>query len=447
MGNLIADVIGDAALVLIVSSLFAAAARRFRQPAVIGQILAGIVLGPSLLGHLPGHLTSRLFPHAALPYLNVISQVAVALFMFGVGYEFNRKSLRHGYRAALLVAAGALAIPMLLGSGSVLVFRSAYTSLGQANFGHSLILFIGVATSITALPVMAAIMRERGISGTTAGVTSTTAAGIMDVAAWIMLAAALVGTAASSGRSWPVVLMLITGFTAVMLLGVRPALTWWIRSPRAVLANPVPIALVLTLGSAWVTASLGLHPVFGGLLAGLTMPTREGGADPDVLRTMEGASDALLPLFFVVTGLSVNVTDLNGAAFAMLALLMAIASIGKLAPGYLGSRAGGLDRIDAATTAALVNTRGLTELIALNVGLSSGLIGERLFSVLVMMAVLTTLMTAPLLTLIRPRTTVTADDRGLDGAALSRPGARGLPATMTRSESGDRDRTEEPDNI
>jgi Kef-type K+ transport system membrane component KefB len=404
MDNLIAVVIGDAALVLIVSSLFSAAAKRFGQPAVIGQILAGILLGPSLLGHLPGHLASRLFPHAALPYLGVISQVAVALFMFGVGYEFNRESLRHSYRAAMLVATGALAVPMLLGSGSVLVFRSAYASLGQSGFGHSLILFIGVATSITALPVLAAIMRERGISGTTAGVTATTAAGIMDVAAWITLAAALVGTAASPHRSWPVVLMLITGFATVMLLGVRPVLRWWIRRPGAVLANQVPVALALTLGSAWVTASLGLHPVFGGLLAGLTMPSRDGGADPDVLQAMEGTSNALLPLFFVVTGLSVNVSQLNGSAFAMLALLLAIASIGKLAPAYLGSRAGGLDHTDAATTAALVNTRGLTELIVLNVGFSSGLIGQRLFSVLVVMAVLTTVMTAPLLALIRPRT-------------------------------------------
>ena len=414
MNNLIADVIGDAALVLIVSSLFGAAARRLGQPAVIGQILAGILLGPSLLGHLPGHLSSRLFPQAALPYLNVLSQVAVALFMFGVGYELNRKSLRQGYRAALLVAVAALAVPMVLGSGSVLVVRRVYTGLGQSVTGHSLILFMGVAVSITALPVLAAIMRERGLSGTKAGVTATTAAGIMDVAAWILLAAALVGTANSPSRPWPVTLLLIAGFAAVMLLGVRPALSWWISRPGTLLANQVPVALALTLGSAWVTASLGLHPVFGGLLAGFTMPSREGGADPDVLRAVEGGSNALLPLFFVVTGLSVNVSELNGNAFAALALLTAIASIGKLAPAYLASRAGGLDRTDAATTAALVNTRGLTELIALNVGLSAGLIGQRLFSVLVLMAVLTTTTTGPLLTLIKPRTAAgpaDADDR------------------------------------
>src|SRR5262249_50968659 len=161
----------------------------------------------------------------------VISQFAVALFMFGVGYELNRESLRRSYRAALLVAVGALAVPMLLGSGSVLVFRSAFADLGQSHFGHPLVLFMGVATSITALPVLAAISRERGISGTVAAGTATAAAGIMDVAAWIMLAAVLVGTTGRSGRPWPIVLMLIAGFAAVMLLGVRPALRWWIHRP------------------------------------------------------------------------------------------------------------------------------------------------------------------------------------------------------------------------
>jgi Kef-type K+ transport system membrane component KefB len=403
MENLTAEVIGDIALVLVISSLFGAAARRLGQPAVIGQILAGIFLGPSVLGHLPGHLTSRFFPHEVLPYLTVISQVAVALFMFGVGYELNRNSFREGYRTALLVAASALLVPMVLGSASVLVFRSSFAAIGQSDLSHSFVLYMGVATSITALPVLAAIMRERGISGTAAGVTATTAAGFMDVVAWIVLAAAMVGTAAKPGRSWPVTLLLVTVFAAVMALAVRPALQWWTGQSHAVFANRLPLALALTLGSAWVTASLGLHAVFGGLLAGLTMPSKDGAPDPDVLRPMEDVSGVLLPLFFVVTGLSVNVGALNGSAFLLLVVLMVVASVGKTGSGYVASRVGGLDRTEAATVAALVNTRGLTELIALNLGLTTGLINERLFSVLVLMAVLTTLMTAPLLSLIRRR--------------------------------------------
>lgn len=400
MDIIIADVIGDVALVLIFSLLLGAAARRCGQPRVVGQILAGIMLGPSLLGRLPGHLTGRLFPPAALPYLSVLSQVAIVIFMFVVGYELDRRFLRGRRRAVPMVAAAALLVPMGLGSGAALLFRTQLAALGEPHISRSVVLFMGVALSVTALPVLAAIIRERGIAGTTAGVTATTAAGIMDVAAWLALAAALVGSAHHGSRPWLVTLLLICCFAAVMLLAVRPALRWWTRQRRLVLSSQLPVALVLALGSAWVTALLGLHPVFGGFLAGLTMASADGTPDPEVLRPMEDIGGVLLPLFFVVTGLSVNLGALNGSAFVLLAVVCVIASAGKLVPGYLAARAGGLSSRDAATVAALVNTRGLTELIALNVGLSAGLISERLFSVLVLMALIMTAATTPLLSLI-----------------------------------------------
>lgn len=406
MDILIAGVIGDVALILVVSSLLGALARRCGQPTVIGQIVAGILLGPSLLGRLPGHLTVRLFPHAALPYLTVLSQVAVTIFMFVVGYEMDWGTCRRLRRPALMVAVCALLVPLGLGSGAALIFRSTLTALGQSGVSRSFILFMGVTVSITALPVLAALVRERGIAGTSAGVTAMGAAVIMDVAAWLILAAALIGTADKPDRPLPVTLMLIAGFVAFMLLVVRRVLGWWIRRPGAVFANQLPVAFALALGSAWVTASLGLHPVFGGLLAGFAMPSKDGIPDPDVLRPMEQVSGVLLPLFFIVTGLSVNIGNMNGTAVIMLAVLFVIASVGKIGPGYAASRIGGLARKDAATVAVLVNTRGLTELIALNVGFSAGLIGQQLFNVLVLMAVLTTILTAPLLRLIRPNAIV-----------------------------------------
>jgi K+:H+ antiporter len=418
MDALIAEVVGDIALVLVVSWLFGAAARRCGQPTVVGQILAGILLGPSLLGRLPGHLTSRIFPHAALPALSVLAQVAVVIFMFVVGYELDRRSLRSHGRPALLVAAGALLVPMVLGSGAVLVFRPDFAALGQGHVTHSFVLFMGVALSITALPVLAAITRERGISGTTAGVTATAAAGIMDVVAWLVLAAALVGTTDRPGRPWPVTLLLVAGFVAVMLLAVRPALRWWISRRDSVLSTQLPLALALALGSAWVTASLGLHPVFGGFLAGLTMPAIGGVPDAEILRPMEEMGGLFLPLFFVVTGLSVNVGAMNRTAFLVLALVCVIACGGKLGPAYAASRFGGLGPRDAVSVAVLVNTRGLTELVALNVGLSTGLIGDRLFSVLVLMALITTIATAPLLELVRTRPTPPAGQQ----AGGPRPG-------------------------
>jgi Kef-type K+ transport system membrane component KefB len=399
MDILIADVIGDVALVLIVASIFGALARKCGQPAVVGQILAGILLGPTLLGRLPGHLTGRIFPPAVLPPLTVLAQVAIVLFMFVVGYELDWRALRGRRRAAPLIAAGALLLPMLLGAGSVLADRSGFAALGEAHPSRSLVLFMAVALSITALPVLAAIVRERGMAGSTAGTTATVAAGIMDAAAWLVLAAILVGSVHKAGRPWPLTLVLIIGFAAIMLLGVRPALRWWLGRRRAVLASQLPVALALALGSAWVTASLGLHPVFGGFLAGLTMPSLDGTPDAEVLRPMEQVGGLLLPLFFVVTGLSLNVGALRGSAFVLLGLLCVLASIGKLGPGYLASRAGGLARRDSTAVAVLVNTRGLTELIALNVGLSAGLIDQQLFSVLVLMALIMTALTAPLLTL------------------------------------------------
>lgn len=423
MDVIIADVIGEVALVLILSSLLGAVTRRLGQPRVVGQILAGILLGPALLGQFPGHLTSQLFPKASLAPMNVMANVAVVIFMFLVGYELDLRSLRRTRRAVLLVAGGALLVPMALAVGAVFAFRPGFESVGGPHHpSRSFVLFMGVALSITALPVLAAIVRERGIAGTTAGVTATTAAGIMDVLAWLVLAAALVGTVHKPGRPLAVTAALIVAFVAAMLAVVRPALRWWIGQKRSLLSSQLPIALSLALGSAWVTASLGLHPVFGGFLAGLTMPRIEGSPDSEVLRPMEEVGNLLLPLFFVVTGLSLNIGSLGGEAFAMLALVCVIAIAGKAGPAYAACRASGLGWRDSAAVAALVNTRGLTELIALNVGLANGIITRKLFSVLVLMALMTTLLTTPVLLWLRLPASVT-------------PGRKQVPAAPSAADS------------
>ncbi|HEX3957860.1 MAG TPA: cation:proton antiporter [Trebonia sp.] len=238
----------------------------------------------------------------------------------------------------------ALAVPMGLGIACVLLYRSGFTAIGEPHAGRSFVLYMGVAMSITAMPVLAAIVRERGLAGTTAGEIAMAVAGVMDVLAWLVLAAALIGTGQGGRFSWPVTLVLTVCFVAVMLIVVRPALAWWTSRSNSLLSNPVPVAFALAMASAWATSNLGLQPVFGGLLAGLTMRPRNGALDADVVRSLEQASGLLLPL----------------------------------------------------------NTRGLTELIALNVGLQAGLINQRLFTVLVLMALLTTLMTGPLLAWIRP---------------------------------------------
>ncbi len=405
MDTLIADVIGDIALVLVVSALLGAAVRRCGLPTVIGQILTGVVLGPSLLGRIPGHITTHVFPAPVLPYLTMLSQIAVTIFMFAVGYEIEFRAMRGYGRAVPLVAASAFIIPFVLGAGCALLFGSSFAAVGVAHQGRSFVLFMGVACSVTALPVLAAIARERGLAETRVGVIATAAAGAMDVVAWLALTAILIGNGRSGRFPWIVTLLLTGCFAAVMLIAVPPLLSWWMNRSKSVLSSPVPIAFALAMGGAWVTASLGLHPVFGGFLAGLAMRAGSKEQDAEVLRSMDQAGGLLLPLFFVVTGLSLNIGAMRGDAFVLLAIIFVIAVAGKLGPAYAVSRACGLPPRESSTMAALVNTRGLTELIALNVGLADGLISPQLFTVLVLMALITTLMTGPLLLLSQfPRT-------------------------------------------
>jgi Kef-type K+ transport system membrane component KefB len=198
-------------------------------------------------------------------------------------------------------------------------------------------------------------------AGTTVGAVATAAAAIMDVLGWLILMAALIGTGQAGRFSWPVTLLLTVCFVAIMLFAVRPGLSWWTSRRQSLLSNPVPVAVALAMASAWVTSTLGLQPMFGAFLAGLTMRPRNGVPDTDVLRSLEQAETLLLPLFFVVTGLSLNIGDVRGDALILLVLVFVIASAGKLGPGYAVSRLSGLQPRQSALVAALVNTRGLTD--------------------------------------------------------------------------------------
>ncbi|MFE1312797.1 cation:proton antiporter [Streptomyces sp. NPDC058755] len=403
MSHLVATVLGDVALVVLVSWVFGGLARRLGQPAVIGQILAGIALGPTLLGRLPGDPSARLFPAEARPFLSVLAQIAVVLFLFVAAYEIEFRTFRAG-RTAVSVAVAALLTPMALAVGAVELCGGLFSAVDPRHAGqHSFAMFMAVALSITALPVLAAIVRERGAAGTPAGTVAIAAAGFMDVAAWLVLAAVLSDSGSDSAQatrwSWPVALALLAAFAAFVLGVVRPALRWWLNRPATLLSNPVPVALVLALGSAWVTESLGLHAVFGGFLAGLAMPRRDGAPNADVLRPMEQTSGMLLPLFFVSTGLSVDIGTVGADGFGLLGVLLLVAIAGKVVPAYGAARVHGLDTRQSALVAVMVNTRGLTELIVLDVGRSAGLIGQDLYAVLVLMALVTTLMTGPLLQL------------------------------------------------
>lgn len=398
-----ADVLGDIALVLGASYVFGALARRVGQPTVVGQIIAGVALGPSLLGRFPGDPSHRLFTTDATPFLSVVAQIAVVIFMFGVGYELEPRSVWKHRRPVLLIAIGAMVVPLALGAGVALGVEHVGAFDGHHSVGRSFLLYMGVATSITALPVLAAIVRERGLAGSVVGDVSTAAAGLMDVMAWLLLAVALIGSEAAGSRSWSQTALLLVAFVAVMFLVVRPALQWWNRRAGAVMVSQVPIALLLATSGAWATAALGLHPIFGAFIAGLAMPKPDGAPDAEVLRSAEHTGGLLLPLFFVVTGLTTDIGALGGADLVLLAVILAGSIGGKFLAGYATAQLAGMDNRSSAMIGALMNTRGLTELIALNVGLRAGIIDVRLFTILVLMALVTTLMTGPLIAAIHKR--------------------------------------------
>jgi Kef-type K+ transport system membrane component KefB len=415
--SVVTHVAAAVAVVVFLAYVVARLFQRMGQPEVIGQLFAGIALGPSLLGRLPGNVPRTLFPAAVIPYLNVTSQVALILFLFAVGYELDLRLLRQQRKAVPLISVSTFVAPMLLGVASVYAFANWYRSVGEPRTGTAaFILFMGVAQSITAVPVLASIVTERRIATTVPGITALTSAALIDVVGWLTLAGVLVLASASSSvhRPWIVTALLLVGYIAVMSLVVRPAVRSWLRRPGTVLANKAPVAVAITMGSAWATAALGLHVIFGAFFAGLIMPRQPDGApDTNLLQPMLGAGRLLLPLFFIVSGLSVNIGALHARDFELLGVLTAIAILGKAGAGFVAARAGGMGRQDAAVTGVLLNTRGLTELIALNVGLQAGIIHQELYTVLVLMAMVMTAATGPVLSLLRARELVPSAGRSL----------------------------------
>jgi Kef-type K+ transport system membrane component KefB len=393
-----AYVVGDVALILLLSSVAGWLAVRLGQPAVVGQILVGIAVGSAALQQLPGHLSARFFPTPVLPFLSVLAQVAVVIFMFGVGYEIDLRELRRNRVAVPVVAAGSLVPPLLLGAAVALVGTRQFERIGEPYASHgTFVLFLAVSVSVSALPVMAAVIRDRGIAGSRASVVATTAAGVMDVVCWLALAFLTAGAGSSGAHQFWLTLGRVAALVLGLVLIARPLLRWWLDRPQALLVDQVPVAVILAMACAWAASRAGIDVIFGGFLAGLIMPRRDGTPDADVLRQIDRVGSLLLPLFFVVTGLSLKLDSIGARVLVIGLVLLVVAIAGKLGTGYLSARAARLDHHDAAVVAALVNTRGLTELVVLNIGLATHLIHRELFAVLVFIALITTLMTGPIL--------------------------------------------------
>nr|WP_280714454.1 cation:proton antiporter [Kitasatospora sp. MAP5-34] len=367
-----------------------------RQPPVVGEIAVGILLGPSVLGELSRGLEERLFPTAVMPDLRLLARVALVLFLVGVGHELGRRSVRPGGRAVAGVVVGAFGLPMALGVTAGVVLHGMVEP-GCAALPFAL--YTGVALSITALPVLAGILADRGLSTSTAGAVALTAATVMDALGWAVLTLSLVLARHSDGAGLADLAAEVGGYLAAAWLVRRLLRRPSCRRRLSGGAGPA-LTAALAFTSAGIAVRLGLHAEFGALLAGAVLPRPT--ADPDAagpssVTSLAGTGRLLLPVFFVVSGIAIDLRSLSGGGLRFLAVLLPLAVGGKVLGGYLGARVGGLRPHDSLTVGILMNTRGLTELIVLSIGLTAGLLDQELYTALVLMALVTTVMTGPLI--------------------------------------------------
>ncbi|MEU3737496.1 cation:proton antiporter [Streptomyces sp. NPDC032198] len=396
------------AVILTVGALLARLARRFRQPAVIGEITAGIVLGPSLLGLLPGDLTHRLFPDDVRPLLSMVAQIGLLLFMFTVGWELDWATMRRRKRSVAAVTTGSILVPLLLGmSIAWVIYQNHSVVSGEKIDFFSFALFLGISMSITAFPVLARILKDNHLTRTKVGALALTSAAFGDVIAWCLLAGVVAIVTASGPAGFTDTLWMSAGYGAAMIVVVRPALaravTWTSkRGSGTYLAALVTAGLLL---SAYITSNIGIHPIFGAFAFGLVMPRKPTELlEEKMLRPLQHAGELMLPVYFIITGLSVDIAGMSATAWGELALILTAAIVGKLLGASLPARSFGLTWRESMGVGALMNTRGLTELIILGIGLNLGVLDQTLFTEMVLMALITTAMTGPALPYLLPRT-------------------------------------------
>jgi Kef-type K+ transport system membrane component KefB len=393
---------GALGVIALLAYLAGRLAGRLGQPPVIGEIALGIVLGPTLVH---GAVANALFPTEIRPFLTALANVGVALFMFTVGTEVDAALLRGRRLVAGAVAAGSTVLPFGLGALLALYLLHRHPAINGTGF----ILFMGAAMSVTAFPVLARILVDRGMSRTWLGSVALACAAIGDALAWIILAVVVAIVGAASGSV--LVLLLFLPYVLLMFGVVRPALRWFFRH-RKLSDAPPALMLVVTLSGAFASGAftewIGLHFIFGAFLFGAVMP-RQVVAGNGHDRTADVAAQIsqlngllLLPIFFIVTGLNVNLSTIGVSGAMDLGFILLVAVTGKFAGAYVAARATGMDNRPAAALAVLMNTRGLTELIILAVGRQLHVLDNALYTTMVVMALVTTAMTGPIMQLLYP---------------------------------------------
>ena len=390
-------------VILIVSRIMGLLFKKIHQPQVVGEMVAGILLGPSLLGWFAPGVSKMLFPASGMGYLSALSQIGLMFFMFLVGVSLHPKELKGNGRVALITSHASIVTPFCLGS-ILAIFLYPRLSNDSVSF-TSFALFIGCAMSITAFPVLARILTERNLLQTRMGALSIACAAVDDVTGWCILAYVVLLVRAQSATSMWITAGGALLYVGLMLIGVRPLLSRFESSYRKhgrLTENSLCCMVVLALISALVTERLGIHLLFGAFLLGSIMP-KHAAFTRSVLDRLESLTVVvLLPLFFAFSGLRTSVGVVHGKLWFYTLLVIAVAIAGKFGGSALAARTAGLSWRDATSLGVLMNTRGLMELIALNIGLDIGVISPTVFTMMVLMALTTTFMTSPLLALVYP---------------------------------------------
>lgn len=393
------------AVIVAASAVTRLVLRVARQPAVVADIAAGIVLGPSFLGWLSPELSSALFPSSSLGFVALFSQLGLIMFMFLVGLELDVDLLYGRGRSAFAISQTGILLPFVLGIGVSYPLHAHFAGDGTSRI--SFCLFMGVAMSITAFPVLARILGERGMVRTPTGAMALTCAAIDDVTAWCLLAVAVasagMGEAFAAGATVVGTLL----YLALMLVAGRPLLRRVIErlTTADVMSHGFLAALFFALLlSSWTTERIGIHALFGAFVFGVIVPKDKGIARAISAKLEDVVAVLFLPLFFALSGLRTQIGLLDSVDHVLLTLaIIAVACAGKIGGCTLAARLTGHTWRESTVLGILLNTRGLMELVVLNVGLELGVISPALFTMMVLMALVTTVMTSPLLDLLVAR--------------------------------------------
>ena len=404
--------------IIVLARIFGFFFKKIGQPSVIGEIIAGIILGPTIIGHWFPHFSGFLFPATSLSNLQFLSQIGLILFMFVVGMELDLKTVRNKANDAIVISHASIIFPFTLGVGLAWFI---YPEFGPKNIPFiAFALFCGISMSITAFPVLARIVQERGLSKTHLGNIVITCAAADDITAWCILAVVIAIVKAGSVLSSFYIILMAVADVFLMLKIIRPFLARLGEkySNKESLSKPVVAIFFITLiGSAYATEVIGIHALFGAFMAGVIMPVTLNFRAIFIEKVEDVALVLLLPLFFVFTGLRTDIGLLNGAHLWIITFfVIAVAVVGKFFGSALAAKFVGQSWKDSLVIGALMNTRGLMELVVLNIGKDLHVLNDEIFAMMVIMALVTTFMTGPILDFLN---WIVPDKKAVDEAALA----------------------------